>query len=492
MEIANVFNLMEHTAEMFAMKIKKQIWLFFGNREEDFANAAFFTYNEWPNISKPSDLNISDSDIRLLEGRIEGYIRDFFAEMAKGAYYNEEFHQWHLERTLPSVMPPVGIMFQNVLRGSLKRGDNVRETMFAVGDVFRRRADAYIRGVRNYYRRKYIEYVVNTLSNLWGGVDYRCIYSQHRNSCEKCRALRDQIFPLENAETGLNAPPIHPNCGCGIEVLDADGNAIINTNNDFESSGFISGEEMLAHYEYLVHNSLHDEAMVVLDRMVRMIKNKTYTEINDVVNNRGEGWQLLEPGTGTLSDKGRSLLIAYEYLGSDYMVYDENGVLVAILSRDVEGRGNITFGHGVLFRNTPEDRARLKNVYGLEFAERVPVSPELAEQMMRGFINNEMGNMFNFLRNNDIRLNQNQLDALIIYRYLAGSLGGDVTELLVEMFDGNDGNDPNIENYYDRMLNAMIDHLRDRRDFHIFERGWTNRILDILELFFDGDAERNH
>ena len=36
--------------------------------------------------------------------------------------------------------------------------------------------------------------------------------------CEICMELNGQSFPLDEAEPGLNLPPIHPNCKCTIKA----------------------------------------------------------------------------------------------------------------------------------------------------------------------------------------------------------------------------------------------------------------------------------
>ena len=44
------------------------------------------------------------------------------------------------------------------------------------------------------------------------------------NSCNKCLALQGQVFSLDEAEVGVNFPPIHPNCNCSIIVSDKEAN----------------------------------------------------------------------------------------------------------------------------------------------------------------------------------------------------------------------------------------------------------------------------
>ena len=52
---------------------------------------------------------------------------------------------------------------------------------------------------------------------LAGGAGmYEIISSGNENICELCAEMNGQVFPLDELDIGVNAPPFHPNCGCGI------------------------------------------------------------------------------------------------------------------------------------------------------------------------------------------------------------------------------------------------------------------------------------
>ena len=203
----------------------------------------------------------------------------------------------------------------------------------------------------------------------------------------------------------------------------------------------------------------------------------------------------LEPGTGSIGPDGTALLIDYESLGEKYKVY-ESGKLVAILSRDVEGKGNITYGYGILFNNTPQERKRLKDVYGLEFAEKVRVPIELCEKMYWDYINGHLKGLHEFALDNKMWLTQNQIDALIMHRHLVGSLGAKTQGLLQEMFKDRTISDSDLKRlYWDKLLEALLEDLQNQTssaNYAKYKNGWTSRILDELELFFDGDERRTH
>lgn len=55
---------------------------------------------------------------------------------------------------------------------------------------------------------------------------YRFVATEDARTCPICGELHDKIFAVDDAETGKNFPPVHPNCRCRtvISPVDADGN----------------------------------------------------------------------------------------------------------------------------------------------------------------------------------------------------------------------------------------------------------------------------
>ena len=67
----------------------------------------------------------------------------------------------------------------------------------------------------------------NQIVLLWkykqdGHISYQ--YITKRENCETCSSRDRQVFAIAQAETGVNLPPMHPNCDCYIGILDRDGN----------------------------------------------------------------------------------------------------------------------------------------------------------------------------------------------------------------------------------------------------------------------------
>lgn len=84
----------------------------------------------------------------------------------------------------------------------------------------------------------YLEDIVHIISNYWKNLDnhayeqkikgkltsiallgcsqYRYVRENSESTCELCSALDGRDFDLSEAETGVNLPPMHPNCRCSI------------------------------------------------------------------------------------------------------------------------------------------------------------------------------------------------------------------------------------------------------------------------------------
>jgi|GEM_PF-6589125 len=201
------------------------------------------------------------------------------------------------------------------------------------------------------------------------------------------------------------------------------------------------------------------------------------------------------PGTGAISSKGINLLKQYEYMGKEYMVC-ENGVLVAILSRDVEGKGNITYGYGTLFYNNDADKKRLRDVYGLSFGLKVRTPIATCEKMMHDYFATRYAGLHNFTKDNDMWIKQNHFDALTMHRYLRGTLGSDTQAMLKTMFANSKNKHTKAatlkSNFSTKLYDAMLADLKKLGNWSTYGNGWTSRLKDEMELFFDGDDKRNY
>lgn len=57
------------------------------------------------------------------------------------------------------------------------------------------------------------------------------------SNCEDCDLLQGKIFAIQQAVLGKTLPPMHPNCDCGIAILDKNGNVVAVLYNQKTESG---------------------------------------------------------------------------------------------------------------------------------------------------------------------------------------------------------------------------------------------------------------
>lgn len=87
---------------------------------------------------------------------------------------------------------------------------------------------------------------------------------------------------------------------------------------------------------------------------------------------------------------------------------------------------------------------------------------------------------------NDIVATQQQFDALYLLIYLTGNIVDPIGNLIKSK---------GIDNITrEEAKNEMITYLRGRGEssWAKYGAGWTNRVLDILEVWFDGEYDRDH
>lgn len=67
-----------------------------------------------------------------------------------------------------------------------------------------------------------------------GHTHYR--FKTNGDKCEACTELDGKVFPIADAEVGVNLAPIHPNCDCTAEVLDENEAEIFTVKSKTESN----------------------------------------------------------------------------------------------------------------------------------------------------------------------------------------------------------------------------------------------------------------
>lgn len=58
------------------------------------------------------------------------------------------------------------------------------------------------------------------LKGIENGYGKYLYQSEGSNTCRACNDLNKKTFSIAEAETGVNYPPIHPNCKCRVEMMD--------------------------------------------------------------------------------------------------------------------------------------------------------------------------------------------------------------------------------------------------------------------------------
>ncbi len=92
-------------------------------------------------------------------------------------------------------------------------GEGIENFSSKVSQMFRSAKTHILDGIQTIQTSAELEwYTIN-------GVDmYTFIANTSDESCEICISLNGEHFAIEDAEAGVNLPPMHPNCGCSIRA----------------------------------------------------------------------------------------------------------------------------------------------------------------------------------------------------------------------------------------------------------------------------------
>ncbi|MBR7163501.1 MAG: minor capsid protein [Clostridia bacterium] len=168
----------------------------------------------------------------VLMDKVEAHIREFYDEFA----FNRQTH------VKLSRYGSKGEAFQNQFQKNLEAQKNnsvsaiLRELDLQI--MQNKNAKAVIWNTNTLLQKRLNtlkHYLIQTAGQmerymiLWeyqeqGGTHYRFI--ANGDNCEDCTSLDGKVFPIDDAKTGINLAPMHPNCDCGIEILDASGNTV--------------------------------------------------------------------------------------------------------------------------------------------------------------------------------------------------------------------------------------------------------------------------
>lgn len=110
----------------------------------------------------------------------------------------------------------------------------------------------------------------------------------------------------------------------------------------------------------------------------------------------------------------------------------------------------------------------------------VPINDSM--EMMREEINSKTEKLINnVIKPNGIKLTQQQFDALLIHRYMVGSFNDGLVDYL---------KDNNGSYQRDKLRGVMLDYLKGLKSWDKYGKGWTKRIDNEMNIFFNGDYKK--
>lgn len=183
-----------------------------------------------------------------------------------------------------------------------------------------------------------------------------------------------------------------------------------------------------------------------------------------------------------LSSDGYDYLTRLE-INSSLIHYDEEGNIVEIKNHDV-GDGGVTIGMGIFVSYSDEkELMRLKskgiNVNVGEWNTYDDVYELYCERSIK-----YEENVNNIVNRNDLLLTQNQYDAIyvMVYNRPALSVEGAAYD---KYFSSNN---PTCEKYID----SLVDEYKTLKTWDSYGEGWTNRIKNSADVYFDSDYSKKY
>jgi len=188
------------------------------------------------------------------------------------------------------------------------------------------------------------------------------------------------------------------------------------------------------------------------------------------------------PATKGLSENGFKLLASYEATSA---VKDKSGNVVSIPILDV-GDGMYTIGIGnTVKKGDTKTIEEYKKKYGVDVTKvGTQVDIKKCMKIYNDHVNTYTTAVDNLLNRNNYKASQNEYDALVIAVYNRPALASKDHALDVLLRNNNHNKDDwrtTITNEYKKLAN-----------WNKYGKGWSNRIEDELELYFDNDYVRNH
>ena len=183
-----------------------------------------------------------------------------------------------------------------------------------------------------------------------------------------------------------------------------------------------------------------------------------------------------------LSENGFKLLASYEATSAKK---DKNGNIVSIPILDV-GDGCYTIGIGnTVKKGDTTAIAEYKQKYGIDVTKvGTQVDIKTCLKIYNDHVNTYTTAVDNLLKRYNKTATQNEYDALVIAVYNRPALASKGHALDTLIKNGNH----NKSDWRTTILNEY----KGLKNWDKYGKGWTNRLDDELECYFDGDYVRNH
>ena len=204
----------------------------------------------------------------------------------------------------------------------------------------------------------------------------------------------------------------------------------------------------------------------------------TLAAIQEAVNNLNTP---SAPANG-LSENGFKLLASYEATSA---VKDASGNVVSIPILDV-GDGMYTIGIGnTVKKNDTKTIEEYKQKYGVDVTKvGTQVDIKTCMKIYNDHVNTYTSTVDSLLKRYNYTASQNEYDALVIAVYNRPALAkeGHALDTLIK------NNNHNKDDWRTTITNEY----KGLSGWNQYGKGWSNRIEDELELYFDNDYVRNH
>ena len=192
---------------------------------------------------------------------------------------------------------------------------------------------------------------------------------------------------------------------------------------------------------------------------------------------------IVDSGPKTISEKGFKLLSDIEVPAGAKK--DKNGKIISIPIVDV-GDDKYTVGMGnAVDKNDTKTIAEYKRKYGVDVTKvGAQVDYDTCLRIFNDHIEKFTGTLDRMLKRNGYVPTQNEYDAMVIAVYNRPALAnpGNALDTLIK------NNSHNREEWRTTILNEY----KGLDLWNSKGRGWTNRINEEIELFFDGDYTKNY